>query len=407
MSNFDAQYHMMLREWKMNQLENKMGSQSKIKELRDDPLAASRSTRLQSDLFRIERFQKNIDMVKGSMSYTESRLTSYLEVLQRIRELSVQGANGIYSKDQMRDMAIEVNQLLEELVSIANSRNGLGNSIFSGFESHLEPFLVMRGRVDGSQGDFITALQYRGDIGKNMAEISKNTYVETNLPGNMVFWAENQHIYSNIDATTYQVQEDSTISMDGVAIQLKAGDNINAIIHRINEAPIAVRAKLDPVKDSLVLETTTPHEIWLEDVDNSKVLQDLGLIQAGKNSPPYNVAASADVFGGSIFDMVMTVRDSLYKGDSDGVNRGIGGMDLSIESITSTLAEIGAIDTRLTKTAQRHDYELPEITRMNSEEVDLDLAQAITELKMLEYSHQAAMATSARILRPTLLDFLR
>ncbi len=42
-----------------------------------------------------------------------------------------------------------------------------------------------------------------------------------------------------------------------------------------------------------------------------------------------------------------------------------------------------------------------------SREVDLDLSKAITDLKMLEHTHQAALGTSARILRPTLLDFLR
>jgi flagellar hook-associated protein 3 FlgL len=407
MSHLDAQYHMMLREWKMNQMQNKMGSQTKIKELSDDPLAASHSTRLKSYMNRMGQYKKNIEHIQGNLAYSESRLTNFLQVLQRIRELSVQGAHGIYTKQDMQAMAVEVNQLLEELVSIANSRNGLGNTIFSGYESHMEPFLVMRGRVGNSEGDFITALHYRGDIGKNLGEISENTYVEMNLPGNRVFWAENQHIYANIDATSYQVQEDSLIRIDGVEIKLAAGDNIHAIIHKINGSPVAVRARLDPVKDSLVLETTTPHELWPEDVDAGTVLQDLGIIQSGKNSPPHNIASSADVFGGSIFDMVIALRDSLYKGDHDGVNAGIGGMDLSIESITTSLAEIGALDTRLQVTAHRFDHELPEIQKIDSQEVDLDLAQAITELKMLEFTHQAALATSARILRPTLLDFLR
>ncbi|MEJ2663069.1 MAG: flagellar hook-associated protein 3 [Spirochaetia bacterium] len=407
MASMDAQYNMMLREWKMNQMQNKMGAQTRIKDLRDDPLAAARSTRLQSQLFRMGRYKKNIELTQGNLNYSESRLTNALEVLQRVRELSVQGANGVYSKDQMRDMAVEVNQLLEQLVSLANSRNGMGNTVFSGFESHLEPFLVMRGRVEGSASDFITALHYRGDIGKNMAEVSENTYVQMNIPGNQAFWAENSHVYANVDATTYQVQADSTIRIDGVAIDLEAGDNISAIIHKINEAPLAVRARLDPVKDSLVLETTTPHGLWMEDVGTGTVLQDLGILQRGRSTPPYNIADTANVFGGSIFDMVMAVRDSLYKGDSEGVNKALGGMDLSIESVTSSLAKIGSLDSRLRVTAKRLDYEEPEVVKLNAEDVDLDVTQAITELKMLEYTHQAALATSARVLRPTLLDFLR
>ncbi len=44
---------------------------------------------------------------------------------------------------------------------------------------------------------------------------------------------------------------------------------------------------------------------------------------------------------------------------------------------------------------------------MDSRETDIDLAEAITELKMLEHTQTASLQTAARILKPTLLDFLR
>ncbi len=105
--------------------------------------------------------------------------------------------------------------------------------------------------------------------------------------------------------------------------------------------------------------------------------------------------------------MIMQARDSLYKGDVNGANAALGGLDLALNSLTSSIAEIGSIDSRLNTTAKRISYEKPEFIKANSLEIDLDAAQAIMELKMLEYTHQAALAASARILRPTLLDFLR
>jgi flagellar hook-associated protein 3 FlgL len=47
------------------------------------------------------------------------------------------------------------------------------------------------------------------------------------------------------------------------------------------------------------------------------------------------------------------------------------------------------------------------LVEANSNEVDLDLSEAITELKMLEYTHKAALNTTARIMQPSLLDYLR
>ncbi|MBN2351862.1 MAG: flagellar hook-associated protein 3 [Spirochaetales bacterium] len=407
MSRLDAQYHMMMREWQMNELQNKIGMQSKIKNLRDDPIAAAHSTRYQSKLVRLERYARNIGDVKAGLSDAEVKVRDTVDRLQRIRELAVQGANGIYTKQDMAAMGKEVDELLEELVSIGNSRNGLGNTIFGGFESKNEPFRVLRGKVEGGERDHIVEVQYRGDIGRNIVEVSEESLAEMNIPGNYVFWAENQSIYSSLDSRTYQVQANSAIRIDGVDIPLKEGDNIYAVISKINDAPVAVKASLDPVKDSLVLQTTTPHEMWLEDSGGSTVLQDLGLIRGGTNQLGNAYSTSANVYGGSVFDAVISLRDSLYSGSTDGVNRAIGGMDESLQTLTSHLAEIGAVNERIEGTGKRLDYEIPLITEKNSNEVDLDLAQAATDLKMLEYTHQAALATAAKILPPTLLDFLR
>jgi flagellar hook-associated protein 3 FlgL len=408
MSRIDAQYHMMMREWKMNDMENKMAMQSRIKDLRDDPLAASHSTRYQSKIVRLERYAKNIEEVKSGLSSAEVKLNDAVERIQRARELAVQGANGVYTKEEMAMMGKEVDELLEELAAIGNSRNGLGNTLFGGFESKLEPFRILRGKIEGGERNHITAVQYRGDIGRNLVEVSEESVAEMNIPGNHAFWAENQSVYATIDARDYQAQANTSIRIDGIDIPIREGDNIHAIMTRINDAPVAVKASLDPVRDSLVLQTTTPHQLWLEDGETGTVLQDLGIIKAGGTGvPANNYSSSANVYGGSVFDTVISLRDSLFAGNTDGVNRALGGMDQSLHSLTSHLAEIGAVTERIEGTGKRLAFEIPLITEKNSNEVDLDLAEAITNMKMLDYTHQAALSTAARIMQPTLLDFLR
>jgi flagellar hook-associated protein 3 FlgL len=407
--NYDSSFYLRLREWQMNEAANKMASQSRIKDLRNDPLASGHSVRFQSKLARLERFAANIVRARGEIALVEGNLRSGLDILQRVRELAVQGANGIYDQKQLAFMGEEINQLLKELITVGNAKNGQGNYIFSGFRARTEPFRVHTGRVEGSQGsEVISTVEYVGDIGLNRAEITEGAESEYALPGNRVFWAERQQIYSSIDATGYRVQANSRIRIDGVEIELKEGDNVFAVIDKINASDAPVKARLDPVNNSLALEGTYPHQIWTEDVGEGTVLQDLGLIARGASSPPLNTADSAGVYGGSVFDMVIYLRNSLYKGDLESIGgSALRGIDDSIETLSAHLAEIGAKDTRLEETNKRLAWETPEYTRLNSEEVDLDLSQAITELKMLEYTHQAALATAARILRPTLLDFLR
>jgi flagellar hook-associated protein 3 FlgL len=407
MPNDDMQYHLRLREWKMNELNNKMASQTRIKDLRNDPVAAAKSVKFQSLITRLNQFSKNMETMQGNNSVAEGYLKEGMDILQRVRELAVQGANGIYSKEEFAYMGQEVDQFLKEFISLANSRAGDGTTLFSGYRTRVEPFKIEMGHVAGGEGQKVTGVTYIGNTGRNVAEISDGTYEQANYPGNYVFWAENQAIYSSKDSTAYQVQQDSVIRIDDKAIQLKAGDNISAIMSKINDSDVSIRAQMDPVQNSLILKTTIPHQIWVRD-EQGTVLSDLGIVAVNGKTPPLNIDNAATVFGGSIFDMIINLRNSLYDGSMKQVGgAGLRGMDDAISNIASHLAEIGSRDNRLEATMRRVADETIAMTDMNSKEVDLDLSQAITDLKMLEYTHRAALDTAARIIKPTLLDYLR
>ncbi|MCK5008578.1 MAG: hypothetical protein KAR73_14395, partial [Spirochaetales bacterium] len=85
MPNYDMSYYMRLREWKMNELQNKMAAQTRLKNLRDDPLAAGHATRYQSKIVRLERFIDNISKIRGDMALAEGNIRSGLDILQRVR----------------------------------------------------------------------------------------------------------------------------------------------------------------------------------------------------------------------------------------------------------------------------------------------------------------------------------
>ena len=405
----DSSYYQRLREFDMNQMTNKIGAQSRIKDLRDDPLAAARSTRFQSEIARMDQYGKNIQDVRSTLSSVEGNLRSAMDILQRVRELGVQGANGTLDKAQMGYIGEEVNQLLDELLVIANAKDQSGNSLFAGSLSRTTPFRTTAGRVPGGSADMVASIDYLGNIGTNTAEISEGSEVEVNLPGNVAFWAEQQQIYSTVDAAQYRVQGNSTIRIDGAEIHLAPGDTVSAVAAKINDANAPVRARVDSVTNSLVLETTLPHQIWAEDRGGGTVLQDLGILAPNGNRPPLNVSPSARVFGGSIFDMVINLRNALFEGSPEKVGgASLRGLDDSITNLAGVLGAVGARDNRLETVARRLDFQKPEMVRFDSQERDLDMAEAITQLRTLETSHEAALASTARVLnRPKLLDFLR
>ena len=406
--NDDMQYYLRQRQYSMNNLSNKMSSQTRVLELRDDPAAAAHSTRYASLTKRLERFSQNVSYAQANHQITEGRVSEAVEVLQRIRELAVQGAHGTYTKEDLAIMGEEVNQLLGQLVEIGNARNGDGTTIFSGDKSKSLPFRAVDGSVAGTGRKVIKGVEYIGAIGVNKTEISDGAYARINFPGNEVFWAENQQLFSRVDATPYQVNADTSIFIDGEEIRLREGDTIHSIIAKINDSNTPVKAKIDPMRNSLVLQTTTPHQMWLRDGEGGRVLQDLGILRDAETPPPGNINHTARIFGGSVFDMVIKLRDDMYLGHAEEIGgRSLRGIDDALESMTSTLGSLGALGSRLDITYARLATETNNVTSLNSQTIDLDMTKAIMDYSNLELTHKAALGVAGRILQPTLLDFLR
>jgi flagellar hook-associated protein 3 FlgL len=216
------------------------------------------------------------------------------------------------------------------------------------------------------------------------------------------------NIVSRFDATNYRVTQDGAIFVDGVGIQLTQGDTLHAIVAKINEAPVAVKAYVDPETKGLALQGTNAHLIRLEDGAGSQVLQDLGVIKASNDPYAPNWHETALVSGGSAFDMVIRLRDALLRGDHEFAgSQGLGGIDLALTNMANQLTVEGSRYERAFHTWQRLNEEIENATASLGREKYLDFTDAAMDLAMLDFAHKAALQTAARIIPPTLLDFLR
>jgi flagellar hook-associated protein 3 FlgL len=390
---------------KMLNIQNNVATGQKNRLPRENPVEVGHSIRYNRILFELEQFEKNIDDGKARLNLADAALGSATDILQRIRELGVQGANGIYTKEDRAKIATEVEDLLEELIGIANTKYK-GKALFAGNDTLEDPFKVRRTFSKYAGRDVVDAVEYFGDMGKLNREISRKSIVSVNVPGNEAFWAENVSVFSSVDATDYIVPADSTVRINGVEVSLKAGDNIEMIVQRLNGAQIPIRASVNRMNGGIILETSSARDIWVEDIKGSTVMRDLGVISG--NAPPKNISPTARHFGGSVFDMVKRLRDSLYMNDVEDLgSRALGGMDLALENILKYRAELGARANRLDIVKTRIIHDRTDFEDILSKNEDVDVAEQITKLKTLELAYRSALGVSARIIQPTLLDFLR
>ncbi len=404
MNNMNTQSALRLQESKLNRANNQIASQQKLLNLRDDPIAAGHLVRYQSYLGRVKNFEKNALTLSDEFAVREGYMQNSLEIMQRVRELAVTGANGIYNQDDMKNMATEVDELLKALVQNANAIDSDGKSIFAGTNTKAAAFDIEMGNVEGSGIPLIQNVRYNGNIDVNQVEIDENKYLVNDNAGNKTFWAENQQVFGARDASTWQANSDSIISIDGAEIKITEGDNIYTVINKINKSDAAVKASLDPIRNALNLETTDARQLWLQDVEGS-ALNELGIIKDSSQRPPYNLGDGVRVAGGSMFDAVIAFRNALLSGDQESIGgRVLGTLDLGINSLVTRLAKSGSEYERAQLNATRSSKLALDVTQQISREGDLDYTEAITNLKMLDYTNQATLSQAGKMYSSKLLN---
>jgi flagellar hook-associated protein 3 FlgL len=410
MPNTDSQYYLRRQEEKLNNIQSKLAGNTRILELRDDPMAASHAVRYESMLSRLRRFETNTLYAKEHYNMAHDKMYAANEILQRMRELALAGANGTNTPENLKIMAVEVNELIKELVDISNSRGQDAKQLFSGDKAFTEPFRTVEGTVEGGGEQMILRVEYRGAGASRSTEITDGSYLDLDIGGGEVFWAEKMHIFSTVNATGYRVNGNGSFYIDGVEIPVTTGDTIHSIAAKINESPAPVKASVDMETQGLALEGTNAHLIRMEDGAEGglHVLEDLGIIRGNPENNAPNWSNQARVYGGSVFDMAIRLRDALLRGDQDFIgSQGLGGMDLALGNLGLRMAQVGSRAERAEMAWTRLNQEIPDVSAALGRESYLDYAEAATELAMMDFVHRAALQTAARIIPPTLLDFLR
>lgn len=406
-------YNLNRHQAQMDKTQDALATGKNVRLPRDNPISSTNQMIYRTRLTEIDQYIQNIAESKARLAEVDSALQSTMNIFQCLRVLTVQGANGIYSNFERKEAAAtEINELLEQIVALANTRGATGRPIFGGHETGTEetpnPFVaIYQTLTAGNQGDAMTGVEYRGNIGRVSRELGIDEYIDVNIPGNEVFWATNQILTSNRDATSYIAATNQIVRIDGKDISISAGDNLDVIIDKLNNAGLSLRA-LKGGRNNLILETTTPHQIWLEDAGSGTVLRDLGLINTEFPTPPNNIDPTVTVGGMSVFEMIIQLRDDLVRGDQELVGgRDLGLLDMGLDNILKHLAAVGAKQNRIEQVEKRAEYDKANVLAMLSKTEGIDYPEAIMNFKWLETVHQYALAVGARTIRTTLMDFLR
>ena len=143
----------------------------------DDPSASTQSLSTDQAISITKQYQSNGDRALSRLQTEETVLSSTSDSLQRIRELAVQSQNDALDQSSRDAISAEMQQRLGELFGLANSKDGNGEYLFSGFQGNVQPF------VNAGPGVY----NYQGDQGQRLLQISPTRQIATSDPGSNLF----------------------------------------------------------------------------------------------------------------------------------------------------------------------------------------------------------------------------
>ncbi len=110
----------------------KLSSGEKINRAGDDASGLAVSEKMRSQIRGLNQASRNIENGVSFIQTTEGYLTETTDILQRVRELAVQSANGIYSDEDRMQIQVEVSQLVAEVDRIASQAQFNGMNMLTG-----------------------------------------------------------------------------------------------------------------------------------------------------------------------------------------------------------------------------------------------------------------------------------
>jgi len=143
----------------------------------DDPAGAARILSLSQSVSATEQYERNSDIAESRLRQEESSLTGATELIQRVRELTIQANNDSQSNETRPLIAAEIRQRFNELLTIANTRDANNEYLFSGFQSQTQAFTE---NPDGT-------VSYNGDEGQRFLQIGISRQVAIGDSGADVF----------------------------------------------------------------------------------------------------------------------------------------------------------------------------------------------------------------------------
>ena len=361
------------------------------------------------------QFNSNAGRVISDLERIDISFEQLQNAAVRLKELHVESSNGFLTPGERKLFQLEITGIKNEILSIANGQDALGNGYFSGVSTEEQPFKV------SNFGD----VSYSGSAVEKSIQVSRDSHLRQNFSGNEVFLSANSasgnfSIFDAIDEFSQSLNYDIS---SGISSNLLSDGNSVDVVFPISGQ--ANQYKFEMVADGTAYEIEA--NVYGNDF-NGFVAE----INSNTASTGITAAVSADnkiSFSGAGVELKITNFSSDLPSASDQsirVQKGIGSnvndevilpRSLSnpvvqnklhdvFEHFISMRTELGVAANTAQNFVESTQNTLVDLNEDISEISDADMAELLTKLQGLLTNKEAAQATFSRLSSRNLFDFL-
>jgi len=419
-----------IRKLDRTQLEYNTGK--KIHRPSDDPVGITRVLKIKSDRSELAQFKKNVEDASSWLENTEGAilgLVSDTGTLVRLRDIMIQGANGTLTAEQTKNIQNEVEQIKQQIISMGNTTYS-GNYIFSGKNTD-KPLLNADGTYNINPTQFLDKgivdhrINYMVGVGE---ELNINTIgtalfeavdlsMNVELPSAVGEVKEIDFLGAKIKLTGLPATPPSTATPE-YGWEIKIGDGITLTGPEVSGTysgtppTLDVEATKEAIYNAVNTGFTgldpTQKEEWNKLLLEKEIPVDINNLdfKTFTNSGEVKGIVAQPKKAGLI-NLIERIEQKLIEANYEEVSQLLGPLDKFIDKALAVRGDIGAKVNRTELILGRIEDDAINLRELQSKLEDADLSETAIRLMNEENVYRASLQVGARIIQPTLLDFLR
>jgi flagellar hook-associated protein 3 FlgL len=382
--------------------QEKVSTQTRILTPSDDPAASAQALLFSERIDINDQFQKNNSYLTSKLQTEESVLQNIKTSLQRGYQLTVQAGNGALSEQDRETIAEEMKSIQATLYDLMNSKSEDGKFIFSGFQDNVQTYTF-----NSATGTY----DYQGDQGNHEMQLAVGVTLRSSDNGVDAF--ENVDARLNVDTNSPTVGGGITSGSVYVKEQAQFDAfhkaNYDPLVPANNALQVTVTAGAPDTYAITLGGTPVGAGNYTGDVIKFEGMEiNLGGVAPG--TADFNLAAPEKNNMLNTLEQLITGLNTPGLSDDDYqefLADAITGLTNAQNQVSITQANLGG---RI-NVAERLMNSTADININHKESkaklIELDMAEAITELTKEETALQASQATFGRLTQLSLFDYIR